>query len=163
MMKDKNLNAGYHRLIFRVLLSHGLTLTISGCILWACGSTGKTEEKAGSENTPSYQCYGSYTDTDSVFLRLTFLGNEVNGDLTYKIFEKDKNQGTIQGIMHGDTILATYQFTSEGLTSTREVAFLKKDNELIEGFAPMDETGTHFKSRNDIDFTGIVLETGDCH
>ena len=163
MMKEKNLNAGYNCLVSRLRLSHLLTLTISGCMLWSCGSTGKTEEKAEPENTPSYQCYGSYTDTDSVFLKLTFLGDEVSGDLTYKLFEKDKNQGTIQGVMRGDTILATYQFTSEGRTSTREVAFLKKDNELVEGFAPMDKTGSHFKSRSDIDFTGIILESGDCH
>lgn len=140
-----------------------IALAISGCILWACGSTGKTEEKITEDKTPSYQCYGSYTDTDSVFLKLTFLGDEVTGDLTYKLYEKDKNQGRLQGVMHGDTLLATYQFTSEGKTSTRDVAFLKQGNDLVEGFAPMDEEGVHFKSINDIDFAGIVLQPGECY
>lgn len=139
-----------------------LTLTILSCLLWACGSTGKTEEKIPEEQATSYQCYGSYTDTDSVFLKLTFLGDEVTGELTYKLNEKDKNQGTLQGTIHGDTLLATYQFTSEGKTSIRDVAFLKQGNDLVEGFAPMDEEGVHFKIKNDIDFTGIVLQQGEC-
>ena len=138
-------------------------LLIPGFLLWACGSTGKTEEKITEEKSPRYQCYGLYTDTDSVFLKLTFLGEEVTGDLTYKLYEKDKNQGMLQGVMHGDTLLATYQFTSEGKTSTRDVAFLKQGNGLVEGFAPMDEEGIHFKSKNDIDFAGIVLQPGECY
>ncbi|MBA4057025.1 MAG: hypothetical protein C0490_20085 [Marivirga sp.] len=140
-----------------------IKLTISACLLWACGSTGKTEEKISEEQTPSYQCYGSYTDTDSVFLKLTFTGDDVTGDLTYKLYEKDKNQGTLTGVMHGDTLLAIYRFTSEGKTSIRDVAFIKQGNNLVEGFAPLDEEGVHFKSKNDIDFAGIVLQPGECH
>lgn len=130
--------------------------------LWSCGSTPKSEEKVVAENSTS-TCYGSYTDKDSVFLKLTITGDKVVGDLTYKLFEKDRNRGTFEGILQGDTILASYQFQSEGTTSTREVAFLKKDNELVEGFAPMDSTGTHFLNKHDLDFAGIVLMPDECH
>lgn len=130
-------------------------------VLWACGSTPKAEEKVVDET--STNCYGSYTDKDSVFLSLTVAGEKVTGNLIYKLFEKDKNHGTLEGVVHGDTILATYQVVSEGKTSAREVAFLRKDNSLVEGFAPMDSTGTHFQNKDEIDFTGIILASDECH
>lgn len=132
-------------------------------ILYACGSTPKSEEKLSSENTTTSQCYGSYTDQDSVFLKLVFTGDAVKGDLTYKLFEKDKNFGTIEGVMYGDTIIGTYKFSSEGRISEREVAFLKQGSDLVEGFAPMNDNGTKFRSKADLDFTGIVLQSDNCH
>jgi hypothetical protein len=137
-------------------------LVIPSILFWSCGSTPKTEEKVVSDNSTS-SCYGSYTDKDSVFLKLTITGDRVVGDLTYKLYEKDRNRGTFEGVLQGDTIFASYQFQSEGKTSTREVAFLKKENQLVEGFAPMDSTGTHFMSKRDLDFAGIVLMPDECH
>lgn len=138
-----------------------LVLLIMVFVLWTCGSTPKTEEKVTTETSTA--CYGSYTDRDSVFLSLTVAGEKVTGNLIYKLFEKDKNHGTLDGIVHGDTILAMYRFESEGKTSTREVAFLKQDNGLVEGFAPMDSTGIHFQNKDEIDFAGIVLQSDVCH
>jgi len=161
-MRDKDFRGEHRSITYPVCVIQLLILTLSGWLLWACGTTSKTDEKPNAENAPSYQCYGYYTDKDSVFLKLTFKDNEVTGDLTYKLYEKDKNKGTLQGVVHGDTLFATYQFTSEGQASVRDVAFLKKGNELVEGFAPMDESGTHFKNRNDLDFTGIVLQPDSC-
>jgi hypothetical protein len=83
--------------------------------------------------------------------------------LTYNIFEKDGNMGSLRGRVIGDTILAAYTFQSEGVTSVREVAFLKKDSILVEGFAPMDEAGEHFANRAELDFTGIVLNAVNCY
>ena len=139
-----------------------LSAAIAGILLCSCGKS-KTDEKVNEDNTPVSQCYGSFTDKDSVFLKLTTTGEKVTGDLTYKLFEKDKNKGVLNGTLTGDTIFATYEFTSEGQTSAREVAFLKKGNELIEGFAPMDQSGGHFINKHDIDFAGIVLQAEECH
>ena len=93
---------------------------------------------------------------------LNFTGDLVKGDLTYKLFEKDKNFGTIEAVVHGDTIIGTYKFSSEGKLSEREVAFLKQGSDLVEGFAPMNENGTKFTSKADLDFTGIVLQSDNC-
>jgi hypothetical protein len=41
--------------------------------------------------------------------------------------------------MIGDTLIADYTFASEGTVSVREVAFLKKDHVLIEGFGDIEE------------------------
>ena len=131
-------------------------------LLMSCGTTPKTEDKVSPEKVPAYRCYGSFTDKDSVFLQLAYEGDNVRGDLVYKLFEKDKNIGSVEGRLHGDTILAVYKFVSEGKTSEREVAFLQQDGNLVEGFAPMDESGTHFRNKEEIDFTGIVLLPDRC-
>lgn len=96
-------------------------------------------------------------------MKLSFTGEAVKGDLTYKLYEKDKNFGTIDGVLRGDTIIGTYKFSSEGKISEREVAFLKQGEDLVEGFAPMNDNGTRFKNEADLDFTGIVLQSDDCH
>lgn len=85
------------------------------------------------------QCYAHRTATDTIRLTLQTTQPTVTGQLVYRYFEKDRNQGTIQGIMHGDTLLADYTFQSEGTTSVRQVAFLRRDIGFIEGFGPVAE------------------------
>jgi hypothetical protein len=130
-------------------------------VLLACSRTTTTEERPRT-NSASYKCYSSFTDKDSVFVKVAYDGDQVMGDIVYKLFEKDKNIGDFDGKLYGDTIFAVYNFISEGTVSTREVAFLKQGNTLIEGFAPMDESGTRFKNKGEVDFSGIVLQEGDC-
>jgi hypothetical protein len=64
---------------------------------------------------------------------------EVNGKLSYNLYGKDKNEGTLIGNMKGDTLIADYTFLSEGISSIREVAFLQKDGTFIEGYGPTTE------------------------
>jgi hypothetical protein len=40
----------------------------------------------------------------------------VVGNLCYRFFEKDKNDGTVIGKLQGDTLIADYTFMSEGVT-----------------------------------------------
>lgn len=84
-------------------------------------------------------CYAYTKDKDTVSLTLKAVGNEVTGQLDYNLYEKDKNSGTITGLIKGDTIIADYTFMSEGINSTRQVAFLKKDGSLIEGYGPSSD------------------------
>jgi len=136
---------------------------INTALLLACGTASKTEEKPeGKNDSVVYKCYGSYTDKDSVFLKIIYEGDRVNGDIVYKLFEKDKNVGNFEGRLHGDTVFAVYSFLSEGRTSTREVAFLKQGDTLIEGFGPMDTSGTRFKNKGEVDFAGIILQAEGC-
>jgi hypothetical protein len=81
------------------------------------------------------QCYVSSANNSTV--KLSFNVNshqEVNGKLSYSLYGKDKNEGTLIGNMKGDTLIADYTFASEGTTSVREVAFLHKDGAFIEGY-----------------------------
>jgi hypothetical protein len=85
-------------------------------------------------------CYAYIKDKDTVSLSLIIAGNAVAGNLNYNFYEKDKNAGTIAGIIKGDTIIADYTFQSEGTTSYRQIAFIKKGDQLLEGYGPTQET-----------------------
>lgn len=87
------------------------------------------------------QCYAYTSSTDTIRLTLRTTQPTVTGELAYRYFEKDRNQGTISGTMHGDTLLADYTFQSEGVTSVRQVAFLRRDTGFLEGFGPVVERG----------------------
>lgn len=85
------------------------------------------------------QCYANYSKKDSIKLQLTTNENTITGTLQIKLFAKDENKGTFKGIIKGDTLIADYVFMSEGILSTRQIAFLKRNNNLIEGYGDVEE------------------------
>ena len=107
--------------------------------LASCNSQTKEEDKtnqeqAKSEKTPPIDCYSYASASDTVTLKLIHIGDSITGTLVYSLKEKDRNKGTIQGNMQGDILVATYTFMSEGIQSTRQVAFKKEGNSFIEGY-----------------------------
>ena len=99
-------------------------------------------------------CYAFSAAKDTIWLHLQPQAQAVTGTLNYRFFEKDSNNGTIQGVMQGDTLFADYTFASEGVTSVREVAFMKKDNGFVEGYGETEEKDgkTVFKNRSALKF-----------
>jgi hypothetical protein len=109
-------------------------------LLAACHEqTTQTTQEAAAPAPTGPQCYAHASATDTIRLTLQTTQPTVTGQLTYHYFEKDRNQGTISGTMHGDTLLADYTFQSEGTTSVRQVAFLRRDIGFIEGFGTVVE------------------------
>jgi len=93
------------------------------------------------EVAKSIRCYSYSKDKDSIFLSYTELDDSfVEGNLTYKLYEKDNNRGSFKGKWIGDSLFADYEFQSEGSISTREIFFYKTDAGLIEGYGPVKET-----------------------
>ena len=128
-------------------------LFISILIFSACNNSTETpavtqnnEPAKVTETTTS--CYQAIHDKDSVLLRIEVKESIVTGNLTYNLFEKDKNTGSIAGEMKGDTIFATYNFMSEGVPSEREVAFVKSGSNLVEGFGPVEDKNGKFVFKN---------------
>jgi len=110
-------------------------------------------------------CYQSINNRDTAALTLNIDNEKVTGPLSYNIFEKDKNTGVIAGIVKGDTIIADYTFQSEGTTSIRQVAWLKQDNQLIEGFGDVAEVNgkTQFKDVTKLSFgKSMIFQPIDC-
>ncbi len=85
-------------------------------------------------------CYQGIIKKDTINLSLQVNHNqEVNGELAYVFFEKDRNKGTILGKMFGDTLKANYTFMSEGKESLKEIVFLRKGKIIIEGYGDVEE------------------------
>ncbi len=111
------------------------------------------------------QCYQYIKNRDTATLSLKTEDNKVMGMLSYNLYEKDKNAGTIAGIVKGDTIIANYTFQSEGKTSVSEVAFLKQGDQLVEGFGDVQEVKgkTKYKDVSKLKFgDSIVFSKTDC-
>jgi hypothetical protein len=157
-----------------------LLLTAIAMFASACNS-GNTDDKSVDSTsvtsidtslTPSVpvqekisECYIYTKNRDTAKLKINTENEELTGDLSYNLFEKDSNKGTISGEVKGDTILAEYTFDSEGMRSTREVVFLKRDRKLYEGFGEVQEKNgkTVFKDRTKLKFgDAIVFSLTDC-
>ncbi|HTE23827.1 hypothetical protein [Flavitalea sp.] len=93
-------------------------------------------------------CYSNFRNRDTVLLSFTRSDTAISGELTYQFFQKDRNTGIINGTVKGDTIIADYKFNSEGTTSVRQVVFLKRGDELLEGFGDVEENNGKMVFRN---------------
>lgn len=152
------------------------TLLIGALLAVACNySSKKTTEVATGEDTskqlenkimiPTSACYTSISGKDTFRLKVEVFPNVVTGKISYQFFDKDSNNGELKGTLHGDTLLADYQFRSEGKLSSRQVIFLIKDNVATEGFGEMEEKDGKmvFKNINMVNFEkGIKFLKSDC-
>lgn len=149
-------------------------LGIAALFMAACqgGTAKKTQAKIDStivtnaEAAPNtLQCYQYAKNRDTATLSLKTEDNKVTGSLGYNLYEKDKNAGTLAGIIKGDTIIANYTFQSEGKTSVREIALLKSGNQWIEGFGDVQEVNgeVKYKDISKLKFgSSIVFDKIDC-
>jgi hypothetical protein len=125
----------------------------------------KKEEQTSVQPDVVKECYQYMANKDTVNIFLDFASNRVDGALFYKLYEKDKSEGTVIGEMKGDTLIVEYTFLSEGVTSTSEVVFLKRNNQLVQGFGETIrvEGKQIFKNRNTLDFNdSLVLTATEC-
>ncbi|MBW7839690.1 MAG: hypothetical protein H3C36_08655 [Chitinophagaceae bacterium] len=88
---------------------------------------------------PAQACYTGIIGKDTIFLKTEKFPNVVTGILEYKFFEKDNSKGDLDGVMRGDTLIAEYSFSSEGVRSIRQVAFLLQGDVAIEGYGELEE------------------------
>lgn len=114
---------------------------------------------------PTSTCYRHTGKKDTVSLKVEKFPNVVTGVLTYHLREKDQNNGEIEGVLKGDTLLAEYTFMSEGVISRRQVIFLIQNDVATEGYGEMEEKDGKmiFKENGKIDFTkGLKLRKITC-
>jgi len=127
----------------------------------ACNNNTGKYDPVGSYTTVNAlsPCYLYTTNKDTVLLQLTIKGDTVTGILVNSLYEKDANTGVVKGTFTNETLFLDYTFMSEGITSIREVTFLKTESGLIEGYGRMkDENGkTKFVSRSSIVYNGNML------
>ncbi|MEO6611764.1 MAG: hypothetical protein ABIT05_02485 [Chitinophagaceae bacterium] len=133
----------------------------------SCNSTGIQIETPVSpqaktkETPPSQTCYRYTVNTDTILLNMTRKGDAVTGTLIYHLDGKDKNTGTLKGLIKDDILLANYSFMSEGIRSVRQVAFKLNGSTAVEGF---QETGTthdtaYFRDINSLEYNNSMVLT----
>lgn len=93
-----------------------------------------------SANQPNFKidkipenCYLMVTGKDSAAIHIVDNLGTFSGNMAVKNSEKDSSSGELAGFKNEDTLKLSYTFKSEGQTSEREIYFLQKNGELIEG------------------------------
>jgi hypothetical protein len=137
----------------------------------SCDLTKKDTEKdslpkPGSSSTSLIHCYSFANENDTITLKLIHVGKSITGGLVYKLKEKDKNEGTIQGFMRDNLLVADYTFISEGMQSVRQVVFKQEENDLIEGYGDVIVTDgkAQFKSIDSLNFNeSMKLKERPCN
>lgn len=116
--------------------------------------------------TPTLEkgCYIYSENGNLVNIEITKTNNPVEANLTYAYAEKDKNTGTFKGEFNENKLIGTYTFQSEGKESKRQVAFMLKENKLVEGYGDLNEDGTMFNDVNSVIYSSTMpLTKTDCN
>lgn len=117
------------------------SITLLGLFLFggACNNKGKSSEETNRGtvvnstaivDSLSSGCYSQIIQRDTSLLQLEKNGNTVNAALSYNIYQKDRNNGTLQAELSGDVLTGWYLFRSEGIISVRQVSWKVNGDEL---------------------------------
>ena len=151
----------------QIVFSIVFALLLIGCKKETKETPAKTvpiaEETIPDPNDNKTECY-LYNESGSVIsLELSHNENNISGNLTYALKEKDSNNGVFIGQIKNNVLIADYKFQSEGTESTRQIAFLIKDNQLFEGYGEMNKDGTKFMDVAKLKFNYTMpLKKTDC-
>ena len=127
-------------------MKQGLFFLLINILLISCGPGNETQVKAVTTDTAQSVntnelsgCYLLIIGKDTARLQLEKLAASVKGRLSYKRYEKDSNDGIIEGSITNEFIKGWYRFQSEGMFSVREIRFKITDNKLLEGYGDMGQ------------------------
>ena len=99
-------------------------------------------------------CYWKILNRDTFVLHLEQANEVVSGKLTFNNFEKDKSSGKVHGKVEDGLVKLWYDFQSEGMNSVMEVYFIRKNDQLLRGFGPVEVKGdsAYFKEHTKIEY-----------
>lgn len=116
------------------------------------------------EPSTEQTCYLGVIGKDSVFISLDDNLGTFTGKMRYKNSQKDSSMGDLLGSKNGDTLKLNYIFASEGVTSDREIYFLLKDKNLIEGIGEhkVEDNKDIYTNPAKLKYDGEPLKLVDC-
>lgn len=118
--------------------------------------------KQAKEASVKAGCYMYSEGENKVVMKIIETQPRVKGTLDISYAEKDANSGSFIGEVVGDKLFIDYTYKSEGSESQREMAYLIKDEKLIEGYSDMVDNGT-FKDKSVIKYSSTMpLTFTDC-
>lgn len=99
-------------------------------------------------------CYTMAANGDSAFMRLNVVDSMVSGQLNYRPAAKDKNDGSLKGVVRDGLVIADYTFRSEGMMSVRQVVFKMEGTALTEGYGDINTSSdtVRFKDISSLKF-----------
>jgi hypothetical protein len=117
-----------------------------------------------SEAALSSGCYSMIQLKDTAILNLTVFDTNLSGRLQYRRFEKDDNDGVIDGVTRDGLIIANYTFQSEGRSSVRQIVLSIKGDSLFEGYGEIIVTGdtARFVNIDELKFLAVPFVKVDC-
>lgn len=143
-----------------------LILMVAVCSgIAGCNAPPRQDDGVANSNIRNPECYLFVQNRDTIKLALESVEGKIKGKLAFRFFEKDASHGVLNGEMHGDTLLATYAFTSEGLMSYREVAFLRREDSFVMGTGEILNRDNRdvFRSPELIEYDSeVILRHVDC-
>lgn len=114
---------------------------------------------------PEGGCYAYMKNGDSIWMKVELFPNVATGVLTYHLSGKDKNVGTFDGRLMGDTLVADYTFRSEGKVTVRQIVFKLSATEARKAYGKMrDYEGKMiYDDLSAVDFgKGLRLDSVSC-
>lgn len=75
-------------------------------------------------------CYSQIINRDTANLQIQINDGNITGPLTYNIYQKDRNDGSIKAEIADSLITGWYLFKSEGIISVRQVIWRIKPGQL---------------------------------
>jgi hypothetical protein len=98
-------------------------------------------------------CYVALLGQDVYTLNiLSQNGENIEGRLVFKNFQKDSSSGTYKGTYKDGILLGDYAFQSEGTDSVMQVIFKKVGDNFVRGYGEMIAEGTRFADTSKIDY-----------
>ena len=149
-----------------------LTLLALTLALPACKPGVSTHEKVNerltsTDQTPQERCFAYDLNDDLIGLSITITGDHFTGKLAYAYSNDDRNTGTVEGTIRGDTLIADYTYYSGGTSGIREVIFLLRDDDsLVEASGETTERDGKlvYANRSALKFnSNIALHSIPCH
>jgi len=116
-------------------------------------STGYVGKPAGAD-TSIAGCYAYQKNRDTVTVELQMKGGNLAGPVVYNYYQKDRNDGTFQGEISGETITGWYLFRSEGVMSVRQEIWKVSGGKLVPGMGDRVEKGdsSYFRDASKLKF-----------
>jgi len=141
---------------------------MAAILMLSCKKESKDTEKLTEPRTDTIRIETSAMESgkylyqkegDTISLQLQIKNGKATGELVYKLKEKDKNTGTIEGEVKDNVVIALYTFQSEGSTSVRQVAFKFTDKGVVEGYGAVEEKEGKvlFKDINTLNYTDEMI------
>lgn len=98
-----------------------LAALLLSALLTRCTSK-DTTRSPNQTTTPDTLCFQQITGRDTTSLNLVLTDSLVTGFLALRPYEKDQAQGTLTGTRSGETLIADWERSGEGVTQTHALS-----------------------------------------